>query len=132
MKCGIERDYLRQRRVELSHRFECRDLVRQVVGKVGNQFANPAQKSRRDQLRRPILVKAIALVFVLLALFIILAGVLYATNVPMALQSVERAGSAAKQGVTKSIVKTVVQLVSYPIGMLVAARWAWTSQRSES
>lgn len=61
-------------------------------------------------------------------LVIIVAGVLYATNVPIALRSVTQ--PVAHQALMKAITKTTVQLVVYPVGLFWLAVLGWRYSRA--
>jgi hypothetical protein len=69
------------------------------------------------------LVRTMAVVLVLLAAVIVLAAVLYATNVPIALQSVT--DPLIRTGLKKAIAKTTTQAVLYPIAFVWIAVKAW-------
>jgi hypothetical protein len=60
---------------------------------------------------------------------IVLAGVMYATDVPMALRSVSQ--PVAHQALMKAITKTTVQLLAYPVGLcwLAVLGWRYTRAR---
>jgi hypothetical protein len=75
------------------------------------------------------LSRSLAGLCLLLALVIMTAGVLYATNVPLALRAVGTAGEA-HLGLMKSITKTAVQLICYPAGLAAIAWRSWKLQRS--
>jgi hypothetical protein len=69
------------------------------------------------------LVTSVAIVFVVLAIVIVLAAVLYATNVPLALQSVQ--DPLVKTGLKKAMVKTAGQAVLYPLAFVWIAWKGW-------
>jgi hypothetical protein len=58
-----------------------------------------------------------------LALWVVLAGVLYATTLPIALRSVT--DPVIRSGLHKAVIKTAVQCVAYPIGLSWLAIAAW-------
>jgi len=68
-------------------------------------------------------VRGLALVFGVLALAIVVAGLLYATNVPIALQSVT--DPVVRTGVTKAVAKTCAQAVVYPLAFAWIAVKGW-------
>jgi hypothetical protein len=67
--------------------------------------------------------KTVAVGLVLLAVLIALAAILYATNVPIALQSVS--DPLVKTGLKKAIVKTALQAVVYPCAFVWLALKGW-------
>jgi hypothetical protein len=69
------------------------------------------------------LVRTIATVFLVLAVIIVLAAILYATNVPMALQAIEDPG--IKTGLKKAIAKSAIQSAVYPLAFLWIGVKAW-------
>jgi hypothetical protein len=69
------------------------------------------------------LVRATAVTFILLALAIVAAGLLYATNVPLALRAI--ADPAVRIGLYKAMAKTTVQAIAYPSVCFWIALKAW-------
>jgi hypothetical protein len=69
------------------------------------------------------LVRVMAVVFVAAAVAIVLAAILYATNVPLAIQSMTDPVIAL--GLKKAIAKTTVQAVLYPVGFVWIAVITW-------
>ncbi len=69
------------------------------------------------------LVRTMAVVFVALAVVIVLAAMLYATDVPIALQSMTDPLIAL--GLKKAIAKTTVQALLYPVAFVWIAVKAW-------
>ncbi|MDH5591194.1 MAG: hypothetical protein OEZ65_09530 [Gemmatimonadota bacterium] len=61
--------------------------------------------------------------FVFLAVFIVAATLLYWTNVPLALKSVQPGPISV--GLTKAVIKTSVQCVAFPVAYVLFARTAW-------
>ncbi len=80
-------------------------------------------------LKQSRLAKVLAVTLALLAVLVIGAALLYATNIPIALQSIP-ANSIARVGLKKAIMKTVGQAVIYPITLLWIASAAWRLGRS--
>jgi hypothetical protein len=73
-------------------------------------------------------VRIVAALFLVVAVLIVLAAVLWATNVPLALQAVP--DSVVKTGLEKAVVKTAVQAVAYPVGFVWIALKALGHARS--
>ena len=69
------------------------------------------------------LIRTMAMVYVLLAVFILIAAVLYVTNVPIALKAVTQ--PVIRTGLKKAIAKAAGQSVLYPLAFLWIARKAW-------
>jgi hypothetical protein len=69
------------------------------------------------------LVRTMAVVFVAVAVVIVLAAILYATNMPIALQSMTDPLIAL--GLKKAIAKTTVQAFLYPVAFAWIAVKAW-------
>lgn len=69
------------------------------------------------------LVRTMALVFAVLAVVILMAAVLYVTNVPIALKAVTQ--PVIRTGLKKAIAKAAGQSVLYPLAYLWIARKAW-------
>ena len=78
---------------------------------------------------RVMLARVLAIVMAVLAVAILAAAVLYLSDVPMALRAT-RENAAALQGMRKSLVKTLTQLVCYPTGLLIMAWQLRGSTRS--
>lgn len=68
-------------------------------------------------------VRMAALLLIVLAVAVLIAGLLYATNVPMALNAVTQ--PVARAGLIKSMVKTASQVVMYPALFLLVGAVAW-------
>lgn len=68
-------------------------------------------------------VRTVAMLFLILAVMIVVAALLYVTNVPIALQSVQDPG--VRTGLKKAIAKTSVQAVVYPAALLWLAVKSW-------
>lgn len=75
------------------------------------------------------LMRTLAIVFALLAIVIVTAAILYATNIPIALQSVPDA--VVRTGLKKAIAKSTVQSVVYPAVFLWMAYKAWRHSGAE-
>ena len=73
-------------------------------------------------------VRLVAGVFVVVALAVILAVLLWATNVPLALHSVT--DPVVKTGLKKAIVKTGAQAIAYPVGFAWVGIKAWRYSRT--
>ncbi len=73
-------------------------------------------------------VRLVAAAFVVVAVAIVLAALLWATNVPLALHSV--ADPAVATGLKKAIVKTCAQAIAYPVGFVWIAIKAWRHSRA--
>ena len=76
-------------------------------------------------LERKVLARLIAIAFVGLAVAVVVAAVLYATTVPIALNSVPE--NAVATGLRKAIAKTAAQSVLYPVVFLVIGIKGWKS-----
>ena len=74
--------------------------------------------------RQVALAKTLAVVFSLLALLVVAGSVLYATNIPIALQSVP-AESIARIGLKKAMLKTAIQVVVYTCFFVWLAVLCW-------
>jgi hypothetical protein len=74
-------------------------------------------------LRQRWVVRVTAVLFALLALLILGAAVLYATNIPLALRSVT--DPTYQLGMYKAVVKTLVQALCYPAAFLWIAAHGW-------
>jgi len=79
-----------------------------------------------------VVVRVVAVLLLVLAAMILAMGVLYATDIPLALRAVGPGESVARLGVEKSMFKTISQLVSYPTGLIIVGVMAWRSTRSEA
>jgi len=79
-------------------------------------------------LGRPWLVRLVALWFVVTAVALAVMAVLYVTNVPIALKTVEE--PALRTGLKKAIVKALGQSVIYPIVLLSVAVKSWRHARA--
>jgi hypothetical protein len=75
------------------------------------------------------LVRTMAIVLIVFALVIVAAAFLYATVVPMALQSIP--DPAILTGLKKAIAKSSVQAVVYPFAYIWIAVKAWVHSRAE-
>ena len=73
-------------------------------------------------------VRLVAGGFGVVALTVILAALLWVTNIPLALHSVP--DPVVKTGLKKAIVKTGVQAIGYPIGFAWIAIKAWRHSRA--
>lgn len=73
------------------------------------------------------MVRVVAVVMLLLALVVLAVAVLYMLNVPLALRAVT--DPLARQGVLKAMVKTVVQVIAYPTGLIAMAVIAWANTK---
>lgn len=73
-------------------------------------------------------VRTVAVLLILVAVLILVGGVLYLTNVPIALQAVHNE-PIARLGVTKAMIKTSVQVFSYPVAFLWIGAKAWSHAR---
>jgi hypothetical protein len=69
------------------------------------------------------LMRSVAVVFVLLALLILVWALMYATNIPIALQAVTQ--PAVRTGLKKAMAKTACQSVLYPAAFALLAIRAW-------
>lgn|SRR5574341_444297 len=69
------------------------------------------------------LVRTMAIVFAALAVLILLAAILYVTNVPIALKAVSQ--PMIRTGLKKAIVKAAGQSILYPLAFLWIALKAW-------
>jgi hypothetical protein len=67
--------------------------------------------------------RVVAVVLVGLTVVVVGGAVLYATTVPIAMKSVTN--PVIQTGLTKAVIKTVVQCVAYPIGLTWLAVVAW-------
>ena len=76
-----------------------------------------------------LLVRVLAGGMVLAVLAILALGVVYLTTLPQALNAAQQAGGIGPIGIKRAAVKTVVQLVSYPVGLLVMATMCWRFTR---
>ena len=74
--------------------------------------------------RRRWLVRAVAVAFALSALAVLLMGALWATTIPIALQSIP-ADNPVLTGLKKAVVKTAGQAILYPPVFLVVAVRSW-------
>jgi hypothetical protein len=75
------------------------------------------------------IIRTVAMVLLLLAAAILVSGLLYATNVPIALRTVTQ--EVARQGLMKAITKTSVQLVLYPALFVTLAVVGWRYTRKK-
>lgn len=75
------------------------------------------------------LMRTVAVAFALLALVIVMAAILYASNIPLALQSVP--DPVVQTGLKKAITKSTIQSVVYPIAFLWIAYKGWQHSGSE-
>jgi hypothetical protein len=75
------------------------------------------------------LMRTIAVAFALFAILIILAAIMYATNVPIALQAVQE--PLIRTGLKKAITKSTIQSVVYPAAFLWIAFKAWRHAGTE-
>ncbi len=73
-------------------------------------------------------VRIVAAAFMVTAIAIVFAASLWATNVPIAVQSVT--DPEVKTGLTKAIVKTWAQAIVYPVGFAWIAIRAWRHSRA--
>ena len=73
-------------------------------------------------------VRVVAAVFAMLALGIVAAAVLYATNIPIALQSVT--SPVARVGLGKAMIRTMGQVVAYPVLFAWLAVRSWKHSRT--
>jgi len=73
-------------------------------------------------LERPWPLRTLGLVYVLLALLILAAALLYGTNVPVALAAVP--DGPVRTGLVKAVAKTMLQSAAYPLAYLLLARVA--------
>lgn len=69
------------------------------------------------------LMRTTALIFVVLAVLILAAALLYASDLPIALKAVTQ--PVVRTGLKKAITKTAGQAVLYPLAYLWIARMAW-------
>jgi len=74
-------------------------------------------------LGRPWLVRLLAVWFAVTAVVLAVMAVLYVTNVPIALKTVDE--PLIRTGLKKAIVKTLGQSIVYPIGFLWVGMKAW-------
>jgi len=72
-------------------------------------------------------VRTLAVAFVVVAVAIALAAILWVTTVPIALHSV--ADPVVKTGLKKAIAKTCVQAIAYPLGFAWVGIKAWRHRR---
>ncbi len=74
-------------------------------------------------------VRTLAIVFALLALVIVLAALLYATNVPIALKTVSE--PVSRSGLKKAMAKAAGQAVVYPLilGWIAVKAWRHAGSR---
>ncbi len=79
---------------------------------------------------RTLMVRVVAVMMLVLAVMVLVAGLLYALNVPLALRAVS--DPLARQGVLKAMVKTAVQVVAYPTGLIAAAAIAWSMTKGRT
>jgi len=71
--------------------------------------------------------RVVAALMVALAVVILAAGILYATNAPLALRTVTQ--PVAHAGLVKAMLKTTVQVVAYPAGLAALAAITWKLTR---
>ena len=74
------------------------------------------------------LVRVMAVTFLVLAVVIVLAAVLYATNVPIALKSIS--DPVVRLGLKKAIAKTAGQAIVYPCAFVWLALKGWRYSKS--
>jgi len=74
-------------------------------------------------LGRPWMVRVLAVALAVIAIMLAAAALLYVTNVPIALKTVEE--PLIRTGLKKAIVKTLGQSVAYPIVFLWVAVKSW-------
>jgi hypothetical protein len=67
--------------------------------------------------------RAVSVVMLILALWVVAAAILYATTLPIALRAVT--DPVIRSGLNKAVTKTAVQCVAYPIGLVWLAVAAW-------
>ena len=79
---------------------------------------------------RVLVARVVIGLMLLLALIVLVAGLLYALNVPLALRAVT--DPVARQGVLKAMIKTAVQVVAYPSGLIALAAIAWSMTRGRA
>lgn len=77
----------------------------------------------------PRTARSAGLLMVVLALLILAMGLLYLTTLPQALNAARQAGPMGLLGIKRAIIKTSVQLVVYPVAMMVTARTVWKLTR---
>lgn len=70
-----------------------------------------------------------AVLLVILSVLILLGGIFYLTNVPIAMRAVAQ-NPTASLGITRSLIKTSIQVVVYPTIFLVVAAKGWTHLRA--
>jgi hypothetical protein len=78
--------------------------------------------------RQRVLTRGVAILFVVLALIVLTAAVLYATTVPIALGKVTN--GVVRTGLFKSTAKTLAQCAVYPLLFLWLAFKGWKAARS--
>ena len=71
---------------------------------------------------RPILLRVVGILFIILALLVLAGAFLYATNIPQVLR--RGAGSPLMTGMKKAVTKGVIQSTLYPIAFLWLAVFA--------
>lgn len=70
-------------------------------------------------------VRVASVLLVLTAIAVLVMGVFYLLTVPHALRAASAAGGVTALGLKKAMVKTAVQLVAYPIGLITSAVIGW-------
>ena len=70
-------------------------------------------------------VRVVAALLVLTALVVLVMAVFYLLTVPHALRAASAAGGVTALGLKKAMIKTAVQLVAYPVGLLSSAWIGW-------
>ena len=74
-------------------------------------------------------VRTLAVGMILVALAVLALGVIYLTTLPQALSAAQQAGGIGTIGIKRAMVKTLVQLVAYPVGLAVMATLCWRFTR---
>ena len=78
------------------------------------------------------LTRVACVLMILVALVIAAMALLYLTTLPQALNAAQQAGPMGQLGIKKSIMKSAVQLIAYPVGLCLTARVAWIMARRGS
>lgn len=83
-------------------------------------------------LERRRLAQVVIVVLLLIAIVVAIVAVLYLLTLPQAFRAAADAGEVGRIGIRKAMLKTVVQLIGYPVALGITAWHGWRTLRSST
>lgn len=83
-------------------------------------------------LGRRRLAWSVVMVLLLIAIVVAIVAVLYLLTLPQAFRAAADAGEVGRIGIRKAMLKSVVQLIGYPVALGITAWYGWRTLRSST